>query len=369
MEPALTIVIFFAGLIALVTGAQLLIRGASKLAVSFGISPLVVGLTVVALGTSAPELAVSVRSAWGGQVDLALGNAVGSNIFNTFFILGVSALLTPLLVAPQLIRQEVPVMIGSGLLLLALAMDGSISRIDGLVLAGLLVAYTVFIIRQSRQSERTRQVQADAEAPTSAAAGTPDKRQEWDAHWAAQTALIVGGLVLLIVGANWLVEAAVIFARQLGLSEMAIGLTVVAAGTSLPEVATSVAATLRGERDIAVGNVIGSNTFNILGVLGLSSLFSPVGLTVQPAMIGVDLPIMVIALIACLPIFFTGNIVARWEGALLLFYYLAYTAYLLLASQGHPLLPGFSSTMVNIVAPLTIVLLAALAARQWRRQR
>ena len=358
-DGCMTLLLFFLGLIALVAGAQVLIRGASKLALSFGISPLVVGLTVVAFGTSAPELAVSVRSAWSGQVDIALGNVVGSNIFNVLFILGLSALIAPLVVAPQLIRQEVPIMLGASLLLFALALDASIGRLEGALLFGLLIAYTVFLIRQSRRESRATQ---DEYAQEFAA---PDATT-WDRHWGMQVALIAVGLALLVVGAHWLVDAAVTFARVLGLSEVVIGLTIVAAGTSLPEVATSVVATLRGERDIAVGNVIGSNAFNILGVLGVSSLVAPNALPVGQAMLSFDLPVMIAVAVACLPIFFTGHLISRWEGALFLSYYVAYTAYLLLAAQQHDTVASYGSVMLTFVLPLTAVTLVVIAWREWR---
>jgi cation:H+ antiporter len=262
---------FALGLVALVVGAELLVRGASKLALSFGISSLVVGLTVVAFGTSAPEMAVSVQSSWSGRVDIALGNVVGSNIFNVLVILGLSALVTPLVVHQQVIRQEVPVMIGVSLLLWALALDGGISRWEGILLAALVVGYTVLLIRQSRRE--TAAVQAEVEAEYQEAFDGPPRG--WDSHWGAQALLILAGLALLVAGAQWLVEAAVGFARQFGVSELIIGLTIVAAGTSLPEVATSVMAAIRGERDIAVGNVVGSNIFNILAVLGFPPAWPP----------------------------------------------------------------------------------------------
>ena len=358
----MTALIFALGLVTLVLGAQVLIRGASKLALSFGISPLVLGLTIVAFGTSAPELAVSVRSTWGGQVDIALGNVVGSNIFNVLFILGVSAIIAPLVVAPQLIRQEVPVMVGASLLLLALALDGGISRLDGALMLGLFVAYTVFLIRQSRNETQSIKEEYAAEF------GQPQE-SGWDRHWAMQIVLIVAGLGLLVLGAHWLVDAAVSFARTMGLSEMVIGLTIVAAGTSLPEVATSVVATLRGERDIAVGNVIGSNTFNILGVLGVSGLVAPTALPVAPAMLSFDLLVMLAVAFACLPIFFSGYAINRWEGALFLFYYVAYTAFLLLAAQQHDALTTYGAVMTTVVLPLTAITLAVIAWRQWRLNR
>lgn len=347
---------FMLGLIALVAGAELLVRGASKLALSFGISPLVVGLTVVAFGTSSPELAVSVQSAWSGQVDIALGNVVGSNLFNVLFILGVSALIVPLVVHRQLIRQEVPVMVGVSLLAWALAADGGIGRVDGLFFVALLVGYTVFLIRQSRR-------QAVSHPPSSDP--LPDMGSTWDRHWSVQVLMVIGGLGLLVLGSNTLVDAAIALARQLGVSELVVGLTIVAAGTSLPEVATSIVAAIRGQRDIAVGNVVGSNTFNILGVLGVSASIAPTDLAVAPSMLAFDIPVMVAVAVACLPLFFTGNLIARWEGALFLGYYLAYTTYLILDASGHDAQSGFSTAMSLFVLPLTAVTLAVLA---WRHQ-
>ena len=353
---------FALGLVALVLGAELLVRGASRLALSFGISPLVVGLTVVAFGTSAPEMAVSVQSTWAGQVDIALGNVVGSNIFNVLFILGASALIVPLVVHQQVIRQEVPIMIGVSLLLWALAADGGIGRWEGVLLTALVLGYTVMVIRQSRRETAAAQAQVEAEY-AEAFDGVP---KGGEAHWGAQVLFILAGLALLVLGARWLVEAAVEFARYLGVSELVIGLTIVAAGTSLPEVATSIMAALRGERDIAVGNVVGSNIFNILAVLGISATVAPADLAVAPPMLAFDLPIMVAVAVACLPVFFTGSAIARWEGALFLALYVAYTLYLILRASGHDALSGYSATMGGIVLPLIGATLLVLAWRHWR---
>ena len=353
-----TLLFFVLGLVALVAGAELLVRGASKLALSFGISPLVVGLTVVAFGTSAPEMAVSVQAALSGQVDIALGNVVGSNIFNVLFILGLSALIIPLLVARQLIRQEVPIMIGASLLLFALAWDGGISRYDAALMFGLLLAYTVFLIWQSRGESKALAAENTAE--------TASGKSSWDSHWGGQVLLIAAGLALLVLGADWLVTAAITFAKQLGVSELVIGLTIVAAGTSMPEVATSIVAALRGERDIAVGNVVGSNTFNILGVLGLSGMVSPEGLSVAQSLLSFDIPVMIAVALACLPVFFTGKLIARWEGGVFLAYYAAYTTYLLLAAQQHDALSTFGVAMSTVVLPLTALTLIVVSWRVWR---
>jgi cation:H+ antiporter len=264
----MTIMMFLLGLVALVFGAELLVRGASKLATTFGVSPLVVGLTVVAFGTSAPEVAVSVNAALSGNTDLAVGNVVGSNIFNVLFILGLSALITPLVVHAQIIRQEIPILVGACLLLFIFSLDGKISFAESLLLLGALVAYTAFLVIQSRKE--TSKVQEEY-------AKENNNKTKWNAPIYVQIILILAGLYLLVQGSEWFVDSAVIFARMMGVSDIVIGLTIVAAGTSMPEVATSVMAALKGERDIAVGNVIGSNTFNILGCLGITGLVVPMG--------------------------------------------------------------------------------------------
>jgi cation:H+ antiporter len=349
---------FLAGLVALVAGANLLVRGASQLALSFGISPLVVGLTVVAFGTSAPEVAVSVGAALEGRTDIAIGNVVGSNIFNVLFILGASALIAPLIVNVQLIRQEVPIMIAATVLLLLLGLDGKIGFVDGAVLLALLAGYTAFLVVQSRrETQAAKDEYAEQNAPAAAGA--------WDAKWPAQVALIVAGLVLLVFGSEWLVGAAVNFAKALGVSDLVIGLTIVAAGTSMPEVATSLTAAIKGERDIAVGNVVGSNTFNILGCLGLSSLVAgDLGLAMAPSLMAFDIWVMLAVAIACLPIFITGREIARWEGAVFLLYYVAYVAYLILAAQQHDALGTFSAVMMSFVIPLTVITLGVVMLRR-----
>jgi cation:H+ antiporter len=347
----MNILLFLAGLVALVVGAELLVRGASKLALSFGISPLVVGLTIVAFGTSAPEVAVSVGAVLDGKMDIAVGNVVGSNIFNVLFILGVSALIVPLVVNIQLIRQEVPIMIGASLLLLALGMDGKLSMLDGGILFGLLIAYTAFLVIQSRrETQAAKDEYAEEVKPAIAGA--------WDSKMPAQLALIVAGLAALVLGSEWLVTASIAFAKSMGVSDLVIGLTIVAAGTSMPEVATSITAAIKGERDIAVGNVVGSNTFNILGCLGISSLVSgDMGLSMASSLMAFDIWVMLAVALACLPVFMTGREIARWEGAVFLLYYAAYVLYLILAAQQHSLLPQFSVAMMSFVVPITVVTL------------
>lgn len=357
----MVVVFLIAGLILLVIGAEILVRGASRLASSLGISPLVIGLTIVAFGTSAPEMAVSIGASWAGQADLALGNVVGSNIFNVLFILGLSALVAPLVVSQQLVRLDVPLMIAASVAVLLMGLDNKISRIDGVFLFGTVLAYTFFLIRQSRR-ESSAAVNAQYEAeygagPRESAAGM---------QYLKDAVMILGGLALLVLGARWLVDSAVQIAQYLGMSELVIGLTIVAAGTSMPELATSVIASLRGERDIAVGNVVGSNLFNLLAVLGLSSIVAPDGVQVADAALVFDIPVMVGVALICLPIFFTGYLISRFSGALFLFYYIAYTAYLLMAAQQHESLQTFGTAMVWFVMPATVIMLVTMA---WRYQR
>jgi len=334
------------------------------LALRLGLPPLVVGLTVVAFGTSAPEMAVSTGAVLSGQGGLAVGNAIGSNTFNVLFILGVAAIITPLAVHRQVIRQEAPIMIGAAVLLIVLGLDGALGLFDGLLLLGLLVGYTVFLVRQSRAEPATAGRDEFADELQPAAAG------RWDATLPAQIALIVAGLVLLVLGSEGLVRAAVSFARALGLSEVVIGLTIVAAGTSLPEVAASVMASIKGERDIAVGNVVGSCIFNLLGVVGLSAVVAALGtgsaLPLPPDVARFDLWVMLAALVACLPVFLTGREIARWEGGLFLAYYIAYTAYLVMAAQRHDGAQAFGDAMLGFVVPLTIVTLGVAMLRRSR---
>jgi cation:H+ antiporter len=341
--------LFLLGLGLLFLGGEWLVRGASRLAVNMGISPLVVGLTVVAFATSAPELAVSLQAAIAGQSDIAIGNVVGSNISNILLILGASALVAPLVVARQIIRIDVPMMIAAAGLVYAMGLDGAVSRAEGIALLVLLAAYLTMAIRASQ--------------PQSAPAGLTRQPIYKD------IALVIGGVTMLVVGANWLVDGAVTMARLLGINELIIGLTVIAVGTSLPELATSIIATRRGERDIAVGNVVGSNIFNVLAVLGLTAIFAPAGVPVPAAALAFDFPVMLTASVACLPIFLRGHEIARWEGAIFFGYYIAYTVYLPLNASRHAALPLYSTAMLWFVIPLTVITVLIILYRELRQSR
>lgn len=316
-----TLLLLIAGLLLLIAGGELLVRGASKLAVTLGIPPVIVGLTVVAFGTSTPELAVSIQAAYSGSADLAVANVVGSNIFNILFILGLSALISPLLIHSQMIQREVPFLIGISLLTFVLGLNGQIAPWQGGVLFMVLVGYTAWLVREAMQKRaEDAELLREAEEVTARVSG---KKVFLSIFF------VVIGLGLVMLGADWLVQGASALARGLGVSEAVIGLTIVAAGTSLPEVVASVIATIKGERDIAVGNVIGSNIYNLLAILGLSSLASPAGLNIAPEILRFDIVVMIFVTILCWPFFRSGRMLSRVEGAIFFSGYIAYTGFLI----------------------------------------
>jgi cation:H+ antiporter len=377
-----TVGFLLAGFILLLAGAEGLVRGASGIAARLRIPPLVIGLTVVAFGTSAPEFAVSLRSTFDGQTGLAVGNVVGSNVFNVLFVLGVSAIITPLAVSRQLVRVDVPIMATASAVVWFMAVDGLIGRLEGTILASALVLYLLLQVKlgmSDGQLEESKPGRAPRGGGSVAGGGSAPGRSGPPMGVAGtagretpvliQVGMALAGLGLLVLGARWLVAGAVEVASALGISDLVIGLTVIAGGTSLPEVATSVLASLRGERDIAVGNVVGSNLFNILGVLGITAAIAPGGLPVPSAAPGFDFPFMTASALACLPIFFTGLAISRWEGGVFVAYYIAYVSYLILRATEHAALPLVSWIMVGFAVPLTLIVLAGslLQARNRRR--
>ncbi|MFV9506685.1 MAG: calcium/sodium antiporter [Oscillochloridaceae bacterium umkhey_bin13] len=359
----MTIGMLVAGLVLLVVGGELLVRGSSELAALAGVAPLVIGLTVVAFGTSAPELAVSVQAGLSGNSDIAIGNVVGSNIFNVLFVLGACALVAPLVVSIQLVRREVPILIGLSFGIGAMALDGRVGLVDGLILTAGIIIYTTWSVISSRRETAAAIAEQAKNSETITAAPSKDPRVLF-----MNLGLLIGGLGILVFGSRLLVDGAVALAQSLGVSNVIIGLTIVAAGTSLPEVVTSVIATLRNERDIAIGNAIGSSIFNILAILGIAAMVTPGGLVVAPSVINFDLPVMIAVAVACLPVFFTGMSIARWEGALFLAYYAAYTIYLILAATQHDALPAFSQVMGLFVVPITVITLIVLGVQAFFKQ-
>jgi cation:H+ antiporter len=357
----MTVMLLVLGFAGLLLGAELLVRAAVRLSFAMGLSPLVVGLTVVAFGTSAPEMAATIVASTQGRSDLAFGNVLGSNTFNVLFILGLSAAITPLVVAQKLVRIDVPLMIGMALIVSALALDGRIARFEGMILLVGLIAYIVFAIRRS--PAESPEVQEAYERQLR----RKKRRTRWrllaDAGW------FLLGLGLLVGGSRAVVAGAVALARALGISELLVGLTVIAVGTSLPEVATSLLAALRGHRDIAAGNVIGSNIFNLLGVLGLAGVLAPKGVVVSRVALTVDLPVMLAACVACLPIFVTGYRISRGEGVLLFAHYMTYATFLGLDAIEHPIVPLFRGVMLFVVIPLSALTLLVIFARTTQRRR
>jgi cation:H+ antiporter len=278
---------------------------------------------------------------------------VGSNLFNVLFILGISAIIVPLVVAQQLVRFDVPVMIFVSFMLFLFGLDGNIGRIDGAVLFAGAIAYTVFLIRQSRR-ENNEEVKAEYDQEFS---GNKNNSM------LKNILLVLVGLGGLMLGSKWLVDSAITIAQAFGVSELIIGLTVVAAGTSMPEVATSVVAALRGERDIAVGNVVGSNIFNIVCVLGLSSIVAPAGINVLPAALRFDIPVMIAVAVACLPIFFSGYQITRANGVAFLAFYVAYIVYLFFSATNHDALSTYEMAMKWFVLPITALTLVFIGLR------
>ena len=301
------------GVLLLLAGAEGLVRGASALALRIGITPLVVGLTVVAIGTSSPELVVSIQAALAGEGGVALGNVVGSNIANLGLIVGVAAVLTPMTVDRKLVRHDMPIMLVSMAALVVFLLDGTLERWEGGVLLAAAIVYTVDGIRTSRREVR----EANAKLPPE----VTEALGEVGAGFKRHILLVVGGVALLVFGADRLLAGAVVAATQLGVSEAVIGLTLVALGTSLPELATTIVAARRGEAEIALGNAIGSNIFNVFSVLGPAALAAPIA----SVGIGADvLSIMVGFGLVTLLFLYTGGKTRRWEGAVLLLGYLGY---------------------------------------------
>ncbi|NWB86375.1 MULTISPECIES: calcium/sodium antiporter [Pseudomonas] len=339
------------GLLLLILGAELLVRAAVRLAASLGVRPLLIGLTVVAFGSSAPQLAVSVQAAAAENADIAVGSVIGGNIFNTLVTLGFSALIIPLRVSRQLIRLDIPLMILASLLVFGLAFNEELGRLDGLVMLGAFALYLGLLLRQSRHHQ--------AAPPTTSHKSTP---------WLSSLAWMGLGLALLVAAGHLLLDAAIDVATELGLSERIIGLTVVAVGTSLPQLATSLIAAVRGQRDIAVGNVIGGNLFNLLGVLGLTALLAPTPLSVSPNALAFDLPVMLGVAMLCWPVFYSGYRITRAEGLLFLGLYLAYGLHVVWFTTGMPMADKLERLMLFFILPALCAFLLFSTFRAWRRQ-
>ncbi len=350
--PLLSLIELFGGLLLLIAGAELLVRAAVGLAARLQVRPLIIGLTVVAFGSSAPQMAVSLQATLAQNADIAVGSVIGSSIFNILVTLGLSALIIPLRVSRQLVRLDIPLMIGASLLVFVLAWNEELTQLDGALLLMALAVYLGLLLRQSRHSGRPHGIGVDVA----------------QVSWPKSLSMMVVGLAMLIFAGHLLLGAAVEVATDLGLSERIIGLTIVAVSTSLPELATSLIAALRGQRDIAVGNVIGSNLFNLLGVLGVTALAAPSPLSVSPNALDFDLPVMLGVAVLCLPVFYSGYRVTRAEGLLFLGLYLAYGLHVVSFTTGMPLAGQLERLMLFYVLPALLAFLLFSSLRAWRRQ-
>lgn len=355
MDPLTITLSILGGFVGLIVGGELLVRGASNLAAALSVPPLIIGLTVVAIGTSAPELAVSVQSCWAGKTDLAVGNVVGSNLSNLLLILGAAAMVGPLAVSNQLFKLDIPVMIAAAGVLFALGLDGELSRGEGITLTIAMVLYLAWTVREGKRDAKKLEEELDEL--------TPHNVKPTAATFAKNIGFFLAGLVLLVGGSDYLVDGCVELATRWGVSELVVGLTIVAIGTSLPELVISIMASLRGKRDLAVGNVVGSNILNVLAVLGISATVAPAGVNVAAQSLSFDIPLMLAVSAACLPIFLTGKEVSRLEGVAMLLFYAAYLGWLVYSFGvvGEP--PGTGS-LVGFLTPLAVAMVVL-----WRRRK
>ena len=372
----LTFVLFVAGFPLLIFGADSLVKGASRLAVAWGVSALAVGLTVVAYGTSMPELVVTVLAVWkdsgtagnaGGASDIAVGNVVGSNIANILLVLGSSAAIAPLIVSREVVKRSLPLMAGVSILVFVFAWDWNRDGIaiitcwQGLILLAGVLIYTWSSLARGRKQKKAETAEADEIESEFGHLG----ESPW--AWAIEVGRILLGLVCLVAGGKFLVDGAVAVAQWLQVSELMISLTIVAIGTSLPEVATCIVAVMRGQRDLAVGNAVGSNIFNVLLVLGACAVVAPGGgIVINPLALYQDIPIMVTVAVLSLPVFYTSYVIARWEGWVFLGLYIGYTTYLVLRATGNA--TRFAQVMLWVVAIVFAIVLTQ-SAIQWFRGR
>lgn len=344
------IVLFFiVGLAALITGADLFLNGVDHFGKKWGISSVVMGLTVVAFATGAPELAVSLKAAATGSADLVLGNIIGSNIANILLILGISAVIKPIGITLRIVRFDVPVVIGASILLYILALDGELSFVDGAILFAGIIIYSLVTFFQIRK-ERLN----NGKAKQNSNQDIDEITSRWF-FYVRNIGFLIVGLALIVQGANWMVDSAVEMARILGVSELIIGLTIVSIGTSLPEVATSITAIRKGNVDMAVANVMGSNLYNIFLTMGLTLLIIPNVLAVSIQAIHFDLPFMIAISIACIPIFIADFNITRSDGTLFLFYYVGYIVYLILGAIESPYKKYTELAMLWVIIPATLI--------------
>ncbi len=363
------VTVFAIGLVALLATGQLVVKTASRLGQRLGLGPTVIGMTIVAVGTSAPELAVVGQSLARDDTELAVGSLIGSNIANILLVLGAAAALGAITVGSRVVLIDVPVMIVASVVLLLFAADGTVARWESLALLAGAVAFTTWTIRAARNGRSDEPSVADqqgnqAAPPVAVATG---QTTAGGPPIVASIAGLLVGIGGLAVAARFVVKGAEELATVLGLPELIVGLTVVALGTSAPEIATTLIAVAQGRRELAVGNAVGSNIFNILFVLGAPGLLWAGGIDVSQSAVRLDMPVMVAAAVACLPVLAWDHRLNRWEGVLFMTYYAAYVLFLVLDSSGHDA-SLFGLVMGAFVVPLTVVTLATVIIRQRRRK-
>ncbi len=358
----MTVLLFIVGLAILIGGAELFLRAVDKFGAAWSVSPVVMGLTVVAFATGAPELAISLQAAVDGKPDLVLGNILGSNIANILLILGIAGLVQPLKITNRIIKVDVPMVIIASTLLFVLAMDGLLSPLDGGIIFMGLILYSIFMYFQIQKDRKNnKRKKAEEEVKLDEPITT--------FFYGKYILMLLAGLVLIVLGSRWMVASAVEIAGILGISELIIGLTIVSIGTSLPEVATSVAAVRHGDSDTAVANVMGSNLYNILLTLSLTVLIAPGAIDVSPEAIKLDLPIMLIVAVACLPLFWPGKELGRKEASGFLFYYAAYLTYLVFLAMQHPFKETMEMIMIWGIFPITAFLIILKFIFEFRKKR
>ncbi len=355
---------FTGGLLVLLLAGHLVVRAASALGARLGLSPMVIGLTIVAAGTSAPELAVVGQAIAVDDTELAVGSIIGSNIANVLLVLGIVALLGAIHVTSRVVRIDIPVMIAASTLFLLFALDGTLGRVDGIILFGGLILFVTWTLRATRRRpDRSGAAESAGTDGESAAVGVPD-----GPTLRRVIIELVAGIAVLAVAARFVVSGAEEIARSLGVPELIVGLTIVALGTSAPEIVTTLVAAFQGRRDLAVGNAVGSNIFNILLVLGVAGILAPSGISVSEDALQLDLPILLAAAIACLPIVAWDYTLNRWEGAIFVSYYAAYLVFLVLDATGHRAKDPFALIMLAFVLPLTIITAATVILRKHRHR-
>lgn len=321
---AMTLLLLVGGLAALLGGAELLVRAGTHLALRLGLSPLVIGATIVAIGTSTPELAVGIDAVRSGSGALAIANIAGTNVFNILFILGLSAAMKPLPLRWETLRLDLPMIVVASAIMVVFALDASFSRAEGVVLLVGAAIYTLGIVVLAARARRSPLQHPEIELARASMAPVPRRPSP-----VTNMGILLVGIAVVVAGSSWLVDGAVQLARAWGVSETLIGLTVIAIGTSSPELATTILSTLRNQRDIAIGNLIGSSAYNIFFIFGVTCLFIESPIEVEPEVLTVDLPIMLAVSVLCIPLFFSGRRLARIEGVAMVILFLAYMGYLL----------------------------------------